>query len=150
MFRIVLICFVMFSFSIDAMNSICNQKALNRKARNYVEIVSEGRTVDKESLVKSLQFLSEDALKDPMIAILANEAIFSNICKQASAVSNLNNFIETCQTVFTEGNSLKKAQISMLLEAVLYSIPHSETSLVDGGLEKLISSSTHYLLEPVD
>lgn len=145
---VLMFCTVAF-FSVDAMDQMCYRKALNRRARNYAEIVSEGKIIDKESLIKSLQFLPEDALKDPMVAILADEAIFSNVCKQASAVSNLSGFAETCRAVFAEADYLKKVQVSMLLEAVFCLIPRQDTFSAN-GLEKLISSSAHYSLGPVD
>lgn len=150
--RMVLMCFVMVFFSIDAMNPVCNQKALNRRARSYVEVISEQREVDKELLLGSLQFLSGDALRDPMVAMLVNEDIFLDICNRASGIIIKSNFVNVCKEVFTKvDDPLKKAQVSMLLNAVLRLFPRQESSTAASGLERLVlSSNNHYLLEPLD
>ena len=140
---------MMFSFSIDAANSVCNQKALNRRARNYAEIVSEGRTVDKGLLIESLQFLSDEAFKVPMIAVLENESIFLGLCEKASVIDGLSGFVNTCKEVFSEVEPLKKVQVSMLLSTMLRLLPYQKLSEIS-GMERLACPSTSCLLEPVD
>ncbi len=150
MSRLLLVCSILISFSVDAMNLVCNQKALNRRARNYVEEALEGRTVRKELLIDSLQFLSEEALKVPMIAILENESIFFGLCERASAVKELSSFVNICKEVFSEVEQLKKVQVSMLLNTILSFVPCSGLSEVN-CLDKLMPSSfDNLLLEPLD
>ena len=82
MFRLMLVSFMLFFSTTEAMNLVCDQKALNRRARNYAEVVLKGETVDKGTLIGSLQFLSEDYLRKPMIAIWENESMFFGLCER--------------------------------------------------------------------
>lgn len=131
------------------MNLVCDQKALNRRARNYAEVVLKGETVDKMTLIGSLQFLSEDALRRSMIAIWENESMFFGLCEWMSTVESASNFLGTCKEVFSEVGQLKKVQLSMLLSTMLSLIPRP-ISPTANGLEKLIVPPRNSLEQPID
>ncbi len=139
MFREVLLFSVAIPFMVNAMDSTYDQKAFNRRARSYAESVLVDREISRESLIDSLQFLPEDASIDSMNTLLADESVFSEICKSALAIDKLKVFAGTCRSVFSDVDLLKKIQISMLLNAVFGMMPKSTPS--PNGLEKLMSLS---------
>lgn len=147
MFREVLLFSVAIPFMVSAMNPTYDQKAFNRRARSYVESVLVDREISRESLVGSLQFLSEEALKDPINTLLADESVFLATCQRASVIDKLKVFTELCKSVFSSADLLKKIQISMLLNAVFSMMPKSTSS--SNGLEKFMSLSGLFPM-PID
>lgn len=150
MLRLMLVSFILLFFpTTETLNPVCDQKALNRKARNYAEVVLKGETVDKGTLIGSLQFLSEDTLRKPMIAILENESMFFGLCEWMSTIESASSFLGTCKEVFSEVGQLKKVQLSMLLSTMLSLIPRPISSTAS-GLEKLIVPPRSSLKQPID
>ncbi|MBE6446996.1 MAG: hypothetical protein E7015_00695 [Alphaproteobacteria bacterium] len=99
----------------------CDRKRLESIARRYALSVTDGEKINADGIIKDLQFLSPDAMKNPVFSKYLREDSFDTIAAQA-VNEQQKKVVEIFSQKFASDeftDPLIKAQFCMLLDKIV-------------------------------